>query len=106
MRVVIDNTTLVTFVIRPNFDFERMFDHIVAHGITMMSEDIVAELFDAVPRKIPKVCATRSNHRLYRMVRWNFGTDRCRGECCRCGDPGDDKFRSLADCGKADCIIV
>ena len=50
MRVVIDTNILVSFAIRPNPDFEKIFDHIAAHDVSLVSEDTIAELFDVMSR--------------------------------------------------------
>lgn len=50
MRVVVDTNILVSFAIRPNPAFERMFDHISVHGESLVSEDTIAELFDVLSR--------------------------------------------------------
>jgi predicted nucleic acid-binding protein len=44
MRVVIDTNILVSFAIRPNSDFEKIFDHVAAQGVFLISEDTLAEL--------------------------------------------------------------
>jgi hypothetical protein len=36
MRVVVDTNILVSFAIRPNRDFERLFDYLAAHGNTLV----------------------------------------------------------------------
>src|ERR1035441_2818326 len=40
----------LSFAIRPNREFERIFDYIAAHGVALVSEDTVAELFDVLSR--------------------------------------------------------
>jgi len=40
MRVVVDTSILVSFAIRPNQDFERPFDYLAGHGVTLVSEEI------------------------------------------------------------------
>jgi putative PIN family toxin of toxin-antitoxin system len=50
MRVVVDTNILVSFAIRPNPDFEKIFDHIAAHGVSLVSDDTLAELFDVLSR--------------------------------------------------------
>src|SRR5271157_5649574 len=42
MRVVVDTNILVSFAIRPNTNFEKIFDHIAAQGVTLVSEDTLA----------------------------------------------------------------
>jgi predicted nucleic acid-binding protein len=66
MRIVIDTNILVSFAIRPTADFERFFDDIAANGVTLVSEDTIAELFAVLSRdKFRSPC---------RMVCWDFGT--------------------------------
>ena len=50
MRVVVDTNIPVSFAIRPNPDFEKIFDHIAAHGVSLVSDDTLAELFDVLNR--------------------------------------------------------
>lgn len=45
MRVVVDTNIIVSFAIRPSKDFERLFDYLAEHGITLISEDTITELF-------------------------------------------------------------
>jgi len=51
MRVVIDTNILVSFAIRPNQDFEKLFDYLARHGITLVSEETIAELFAVLSRE-------------------------------------------------------
>jgi len=51
MRVVVDTNILVSFAIRPNKDFEKLFDYLADHGVTLISEDTVAELFTVLNRE-------------------------------------------------------
>jgi len=44
MRVVVDTNILVSFAIRPNENFERMFDYLATQGITLISDDTVSSL--------------------------------------------------------------
>ena len=46
-----DTNILVSFAIRPNADFESIFDHIAAHGVLLVSEATIAELFDVLSRE-------------------------------------------------------
>ena len=50
MRVVIDTNILVSFAIRPNPDFEKIFDFVAAHGVSLVSDDTIAELFNVLSR--------------------------------------------------------
>jgi putative PIN family toxin of toxin-antitoxin system len=107
MRVVVDTNILVSFAIRPNPDFERIFDHIAAHCVSLVSEGTIAELFDVL---------TRDKFRRYipldqsiEYVEWYFGASEpviVAEHVIACRDPKDDKFLSLAVAGKADCIIA
>ncbi|MFM7788626.1 MAG: putative toxin-antitoxin system toxin component, PIN family, partial [Microcystis panniformis] len=51
MRVVVDTNILVSFAIRPNENFERMFDFLARQGIILISDDTVAELFTVLNRE-------------------------------------------------------
>ena len=48
--VVIGTNSPVSFAIRPDPDFEKIFDHTAAHGVSLVSEDTIAELFDMMIR--------------------------------------------------------
>jgi len=48
MRVVIDTNVLVSFAIRPNPEFERIFDYVATHGVSLISDDTIAELFEVL----------------------------------------------------------
>ena len=50
MRVVVDTNILVSFAIRPSLDFERLFDYLSFHGIILISEETIAELFTVLKR--------------------------------------------------------
>ena len=107
MRVVIDTNILVSFAIRPNPDFEKIFDYIAAHGVSLVSDDTIAELFDVL---------SRDNFRKYLplaqgidYVEWYSGISEqvvVTEQVVACRDPKDDKFLSIAVSGKADCIIA
>jgi predicted nucleic acid-binding protein len=45
IRVVVDTNILVSFAIRPNENFEQMFDFLARQGITLISDDTVSSLF-------------------------------------------------------------
>jgi len=107
MRVVIDTNILVSFAMRPNPDFERIFDHIAAQGVSLVSEDTLAELFDVL---------SRERFRRYipldqsiDFIEWYAGISEqviVTEHVVACRDPKDDKFLSLAVSGKADCILA
>jgi putative PIN family toxin of toxin-antitoxin system len=107
MRVVIDTNILVSFAIRPSRDFERLFDHIAAQGVSLVSDDTIAELFDVL---------TRDKFRKYipldqstEYIEWYAGISELvvvETHIVACQDPKDDKFLSLAVSGKAGCIIA
>jgi len=107
MRVVIDTNILVSFAIRPNPDFEKIFDHIAAHGVSLVSEDTIAELFDVMSRaKFRKYVPLDQS---IDYVEWYVGISEqviATEHVVACRDPKDDKFLSLAVSGKADCIIA
>jgi putative PIN family toxin of toxin-antitoxin system len=107
MRVVVDTNILVSFAIRPNPDFERIFDHIAAHGSLLVSEDTVAELFDVLTREKFRRYLPLSDSIDY--VEWYAGIAEhidIVKPVVGCRDPKDDKFLSVAVNGKADCIIA
>ena len=43
MRVVVDTNILVSFAIRPNQDFERLFDYLAGHAVTLISEETIGD---------------------------------------------------------------
>ena len=51
MRIVIDTNILVSFAIRPNPAFERLFDLIAVHHVMLVSEETAAELLDVLTRE-------------------------------------------------------
>jgi len=107
MRVVIDTNILVSFAIRPSKDFEKVFDHIAAHGVTLVSQDTVSELFTVLSRD--KFSAYLSQGSVITYVEWYIGISESVtviAPVAACRDPKDDKFLALAVAGKADCIIA
>jgi len=44
MRIVVDMNILVSFAIRPNTNFERMFDNIAVQDVTWVFVNTFAEL--------------------------------------------------------------
>jgi putative PIN family toxin of toxin-antitoxin system len=107
MRVVIDTNILVSFAIRPNPDFEKIFDHIAAQGVSLVSEDTLAELFDVLSRERFRKYIPLDQSIDY--VEWYAGISEqviVTEQVVACRDPKDDKFLSLAVSGKADCILA
>jgi len=107
MRVVIDTNILISFAIRPNPDFEKLFDHIAAHGVSLVSDETIAELIDVLNRdKFRKYIPLDQS---LDYVEWYAGVSEqvaVKQTVVACHDPKDDKFLSLAVSGKADCIIA
>jgi len=106
MRVVVDTNILVSFAIRPNRDFERLFDFLAAHGVTLVSDETIAELFAVLSREKFRQYIPRNSAIDY--VEWYAGISESTvvtEQVVACRDPKDDKFLSLAVAGKADCII-
>lgn len=65
MRLVVDTNILVSFAIRPNRTFERIFDHVANHGVLLISDETLTELADVLTRDkfrryLPMVDATNS----------------------------------------------
>ena len=107
MRVVIDTNILVSFAIRPNRNFERIFDHIVALGVCLVSEDTIGELLDVLRRdKFRKYIPLDQS---LDYVEWYAAISELIAvteHVTACVDPKDDKFLSLAVAGQADCILA
>jgi putative PIN family toxin of toxin-antitoxin system len=107
MRVVVDTNILVSFAIRPNTNFEKIFDHIAAQGVTLVSEDTLAELVDVLNRE--KFRRYIPSSRVIDYVEWYIAISEIAvvtEPVVACRDPKDDKFLALALAGKADCIIA
>lgn len=107
MRVVVDTNILVSFAIRPNKDFRKLFDHIASHGVTLISESTIAELFTVLRREKFRKYISKDNAIDY--VEWYVGISECVNvtkHVTACRDPKDDKFLSLAVSARADCIIA
>ncbi len=51
MRVVVDTNILVSFAIRASQDFERRFDDLAGYGVTLVSEETIAEPFAVLSRE-------------------------------------------------------
>src|ERR1035438_3375550 len=107
MRVVIDTNVLVSFATRPNREFERIFDYIAAHGVALVSEDTIAELFDVLSRdKFRKYIPLNQS---IDFIEWYDSLSEqviVTNHVIACHDPKDGKFLSIAVSGKADCIIA
>ncbi len=106
MRVVVDTNILVSFAIRPNPDFERLFDYLAGHGITLVSEETIAELFAVLSREAFRAYIPQESAIDY--VEWYAGISESvvvTEKVAACRDPKDDKFLSLAVAGKADCVV-
>jgi len=107
MRVVIDTNILVSFAIRPNLNFERIFDHIATHGVCLVSEDTIAELFDVLSRDKSRKYLPLD--KIIDYVEWYSGISEqvvVTERVIACRDPKDDKFLSVAVSAKADCIVA
>jgi putative PIN family toxin of toxin-antitoxin system len=107
MRVVVDTNILVSFAIRPNKSFEKIFDYIAVHGIALVSEDTIAELIDVLNCKKFRKYIALSNVTDY--VEWYVAISETvvvAHHVVACRDPKDDKILSLAVAGRADCIIA
>jgi putative PIN family toxin of toxin-antitoxin system len=107
MRVVIDTNILVSFAIRPNPQFEKIFDYWAAHGATLISEDTIAELLDVLIR--PKFRKYIPLDQGIDFLDWYVGLSEqiiVTDTVVACVDPKDDKFLSVAVSGKADCIVA
>jgi putative PIN family toxin of toxin-antitoxin system len=107
IRVVVDTNILISFAIRPNENFERMFDFLARQGITLISDDTVAELFTVLNREKFRKYIRQDSAMDY--IEWYVGISESvtvTESVIACRDPKDDKFLSLAVAGKADCIIA
>jgi putative PIN family toxin of toxin-antitoxin system len=107
MRVVFDTNILVSFAIRPSPSFELIFDHVAAHGISLVSEETVAELFDVPSRD--KFRRYISLSAAIDYAEWYMGISELVAvteSVVACRDPKDDKFLALASAGRADCIVA
>jgi len=107
VRVVIDTNVLVSFAIRPNPNFEALFDHIAAHGTALVSDATITELLDVLSRdKFRKYIPFDQS---VDYVEWYLGLSErvvVTEQVVACRDPKDDKFLSLAVSGNADYIIA
>jgi putative PIN family toxin of toxin-antitoxin system len=106
MRVVVDTNILISFAIRPNSEFERLFDSIAQTGILLVSEDTLAELYTVLTRDRFRKYISLESARDY--VDWYLGISELvtvRGRLTVCRDPRDDKFLELAVAGRATSVI-
>ena len=97
MRVVVDTNILVSFAIRPNTNFEKIFVHIAAQGVTLVSEDTLAELVDVLNRE--KFRRYIPSSRVIDYVEWYIAISEIAvvtEPVVACRDPKDDKFLALA----------
>lgn len=107
MRVVIDANILVSFAIRPSRSFEILFDHVAAHGHSLISEDTIAELLGVLSREKFRKYIPITEAMDY--VEWYMAISEfvvITESVAACRDPKDDKFLSLAISGRADCIVA
>lgn len=107
MRVVVDTNILISFAIRPSKDFEKLFDYLADNGVTLISEDTIAELFTVLNREKFRKYIPQDSALDY--IDWYIGISESvtvTEQVFACRDPKDDKFLSLAVTGKADCIIA
>lgn len=107
MRVVVDTNILISFAIRPSKDFEKLFDYLADNGVTLISEDTIAELFTVLNREKFRKYIPQDSALDY--IDWYIGISESvivTKQVFACRDPKDDKFLSLAVTGKADCIIA
>jgi putative PIN family toxin of toxin-antitoxin system len=107
MRVVVDTNILISFAIRPSKDFEKLFDYLADNGVTLISEDTVAELFTVLSREKFRKYIPQDSALDY--IDWYIGISESvtvTKQVFACRDPKDNKFLSLAITGKADCIIA
>jgi putative PIN family toxin of toxin-antitoxin system len=107
MRLVIDTNILVSFAIRPNAAFEKVFDYVAARGAPLVSEETLLELFTVLSRdKFRKYLPIDQS---LDYVDWYAGISdliAVTEKIVACRDPKDDKFLALAVAGKADCILA
>jgi putative PIN family toxin of toxin-antitoxin system len=107
MRVVIDTNILVSFAIRHNANFERLFDRIAEHGVSLICNDTILELFTVLNRD--KFRRYISPVMIVDYVEWYSAISErviTVEPITACRDPADDKFLALAVSGNADCIIA
>lgn len=107
MRIVIDTNILVSFAIRPNPVFERLFDLIAAQHVMLISEETAAELLDVLTREKFRKYLPLDQSLDY--IEWYIALAEqvaITHSFAACRDPRDDKFLSLAVSGRADCIVA
>jgi len=71
MRVVVDTNILISFAIRPSLDFERLFDYLSLHSITLISVETVEELQNVLNR--PKFRKYISQDSALEYSEWYIG---------------------------------
>lgn len=106
MRVVVDTNILVSFAIRPNLDFERMFDFLAAHGVTLVSEETIGELFVVLGRA--SFSPYISQQSAIEYVEWYAGISEMISVTERvaaCRDPRTINSYLWRSRGEADCIV-
>jgi putative PIN family toxin of toxin-antitoxin system len=106
MRVIVDTNILVSFAIRPNREFELLFDSIARAGVLLVSEDTIAELRGVLTRRRFRKYVSLESTMDY--IDWYAGISELVeiGErLAVCRDPRDDKFLELAVAGRADFIV-
>jgi len=107
MRVVVDTNILVSFAIRPNAAFEKIFDYVAANGVLLVSEETLFELLTVLSRdKFRKYIPIDQS---LDYVDWYAGISELISvteSVVASRDPKDDKFLALAIAGKADCILA
>ena len=107
MRVVFDTNILVSFAIRPNTNFQRIFDYVAEHGVSLVSDETIGELLNVLSRNkfrryIPLDQSLEYVARYAAISEHTSIVD----QVVACRDPDDDKFLSLAVAGGANCIIA
>jgi putative PIN family toxin of toxin-antitoxin system len=107
IRLVLDTNILVSFAIRLNAAFEKVFDYVAAHGAPLVSEETLLELFTVLSRD--KFRRYLPIDQSLDYVDWYAGISdliAVTEKIVACRDPKDDKFLALAIAGKADCILA
>jgi putative PIN family toxin of toxin-antitoxin system len=107
MRVVVDTNILVSFAIRPNPMFARIFDFLAERGVLLVSDETLAELVDVLRReKFRRYLPFEEAMEFVLWYRDIAETVPVTHRVAACRDPKDDKFLSLALSGRADCILA
>jgi uncharacterized protein len=98
---------LISFAIRPSRSFEVLFDHVAAHGHSLIFEDTIAELLGVLSRE--KFRRYIPIMEVMDYTEWYMAISELvviTESVAACRDPKDDKFLSLAIAGRADCIVA